>query len=253
MLSFLLSLAQRIPVRPRHKMWLSTGQFLDIFPRSDVKMLQDALMLYVGLKEGVEFKSQYMQDLIAFAYFKGMRDGFYVDIGAHDGVLGSNTFAFEQLGWQGFCVEPNPEIYALLRKNRACDAYEFAVTASSGDTVDFMRFKGTGIDSQLSVIVDPTARSQKRSGNKEIIKVKTTTFEELMAHYPGVTHIDVLSIDTEGDELSILKTIDFARYSFGLFIVEANSADIPVFLASKGYRLLAQLGGDGLFIRQTAH
>jgi len=250
MLDFLLSIAQRIPARPRHKMWLRTGQFLDIFPRADVQMLQQALMLYVGLKEGVEFKGQYCQDLVAYAYFKAKRDGFFVDIGAHDGVLGSNTLVFEKLGWKGFCVEPNPDVFALLRKNRTCDAYEFAVTASSGETVDFMRFKGTDINSQLSVIVDPALRSQKRAGDKEIIKVKTTTFSDLMAHYPNVTDIDFFSIDTEGCELSILKTIDFDRYRFGLLTVEANSPEIPSLLTSKGYRLLAQLGCDGLFVRQ---
>ena len=113
-----------------------------------------------------------------------------------------------------------------------------------------MRFKGTDINSQLSVLVDPSLRSQKRAGDKEIIKVKTTTFAELMAHYPEVTTIDFLSIDTEGCELSILKTIDFDRYPFGLLAVEANSPEIPSLLNSKGYRLLAQLGGDGLFVRQ---
>jgi FkbM family methyltransferase len=250
MFDFLMSLAQRIPARPRHKMWLRTGQFLDIFPRADMNMLQQALMLYVGLKEGVEFKSQYCQDLVAYAYFNGKRDGFFVDICAHDGVLGSNTFVFEKLGWKGFCVEPNPEIFVLLQKNRICDIYECAVTATAGETVDFMRFKGTDINSQLSVIVNPTLRSQTRAGDKEIIKVKTTTFSNLMDRYPEVTNIDFLSLDTEGCELAILKTIDFNRYQFGLLAVEANSPEIPALLASKGYRLLANLWGDGLFVRQ---
>ena len=250
MLDFLMSLAQKLPPRPRHKLWVRTSEFLGMFPRSDVGYLRDALMLYIGLKEGVEFTSQHMQDLIAYTYLKGKRDGFFVDIGAHDGVLGSNTLVFEKIGWKGFCVEPNPETSAVLRKNRTCDIYELAVTATPGEMVDFIRFKGTGIDSQMCVIVDPKLRSQGRIGNREIIKVKTTTFSELMGHYPEVTCIDFMSIDTEGYELAILKTIDFDRYHFQLLTVEINSHDTLDFMASKGYRPLIHLGGDALFVRQ---
>jgi len=250
MFDFLMSLARRLPKRLRHRLSFRTGQLLNRFPRTDVQMLQQTLMLYVGLKEGIEFKSQYCQDMLAYAYFKAKRDGFFVDIGAHDGVLGSNTFVFEKLGWKGFCVEPNPEIFKLLRKNRICDSYEFAVTESSGETVDFLRFKGVGTDSQHSAIVNPTLCNLKLMSATEIVKVKTITFSELMDRYPGVTNIDLLSLDTEGCELQILRTIDFNRYQFGLLAIEANSPEVPNFLASKGYRLLTQPWGDGLFVQQ---
>ena len=46
------------------------------------------------------------------------RNGFYVDIGAFDGIHFSNTYTFEQIGWRGICVEPNPEIFAICRANR---------------------------------------------------------------------------------------------------------------------------------------
>jgi len=209
-------------------------------------------MLYIGLQEGVEFKSQFCQDVVAYAFFKGKRDGFFVDIGAHDGITGSNTYAFEKLGWKGFCVEPNPDTFAVLRQNRTGDAYEFAVTATSGETVDFLCFNENEREgnSQFSVVVDPTLHNQTRGGNKKIVKVKTTTFTDLMTHYPGVIHIDFLSLDTEGYELPILQTIDFERYTFGLIAVEANSPGIPKFMDGKGYRLLTQLGSDGLFVRK---
>lgn len=71
--------------------------------------------------------SQLGADLVAYALHNGKKDGFYVDIGANDGVSISNTLLFENLGWQGFCVEASPKTYEALRKNRKCDCYNLAV------------------------------------------------------------------------------------------------------------------------------
>ena len=59
----------------------------------------------------------------------------------------------------------------------------------------------------------------------------------------GITHIDYLSIDTEGNELSILKTIDFEKFDIEIIDVENNynSPDIRNFLKSKGYQLKKKL------------
>ena len=52
-------------------------------------------------------------------YFNGKRCGFFVDVGAHDGVSISNTLFFErELGWKGICIEPIPDIFKSLSENR---------------------------------------------------------------------------------------------------------------------------------------
>lgn len=67
------------------------------------------------------YYSQYQQDRILNEFiFRNARAGAFLDIGAYDGVLFSNTCFFERdLGWRGICVEPTPHIFAQLRKNRA--------------------------------------------------------------------------------------------------------------------------------------
>ena len=52
-------------------------------------------------------------------YFLNKPEGFFLDIGAHDGVTGSNTFFFEKLGWDGICLEPIPSVFDKLKKNCA--------------------------------------------------------------------------------------------------------------------------------------
>jgi len=51
--------------------------------------------------------------------FVGQDSGFFVDIGANDGVTFSNTYALERKGWRGLCVEPHPDVFEQLRRNRS--------------------------------------------------------------------------------------------------------------------------------------
>lgn len=49
------------------------------------------------------------------------RQGFFVDIGAHDGISFSNTYFLESvMNWDGIAIEPIPEIFERLKKNRKC-------------------------------------------------------------------------------------------------------------------------------------
>ena len=65
--------------------------------------------------------SQLGQDKIVDEYFRGKRHGVFVDIGAYDGLTFSNTLMLErERDWTGICIEPLPDIFAELRKNRRC-------------------------------------------------------------------------------------------------------------------------------------
>jgi hypothetical protein len=61
------------------------------------------------------FYSQYGQDIFISGLFQGKKDGVFVDIGAYDGIIMSNTYYLErELGWTGVCVEADKEIYERL-------------------------------------------------------------------------------------------------------------------------------------------
>merc|ERR1711920_999766 len=77
--------------------------------------------------------------------------GYYLDIGAHDGVIISNTQALDERGWQGVCVEPLPTNF----KKRSCKVYRTVLTNRTGDYVTFKdcTIRGTdGGDGGLSGI-----------------------------------------------------------------------------------------------------
>ena len=66
----------------------------------------------------IKYYSQSGEDFIAWHYFDFKKNGFFVEIGAFDGIHLSNTYSFERAGWRGICVEPHPEYFPICKKNR---------------------------------------------------------------------------------------------------------------------------------------
>lgn len=167
--------------------------------------------------------------------------GYFVDIGAHDGVTGSATKYFEELGWEGVCVEPLPKVFEQLSQNRTCILKNVAISDKVG-TADFLEIEGySEMLSGLTDSYDPrhAARIQREleqfGGSQKLIQVKTCKFDDVVSQ----TRIDFMSIDTEGSEMQILKTIDFEKYDIRVVSVENNFMDpaFEVFFAQRGYRL----------------
>jgi FkbM family methyltransferase len=214
--------------------------------------------LHAEMFAGFSFPGQAGQDLLAYLYFQGKKNGFFLDIGAHDGRTYSNSFIFEQLGWRGVCVEPLPAVFERLRQNRRCDCYQAALADRSAPEAVFVHAEG--VDT-LSALESEMAGGHenwiiREGGRPERIKVRAMTFPELMAHYPLIRTVDFLSLDVEGAEMSILRTIDFEAYDFGLITVECigeksgEGEELRAFMASRGYGVLADLGLDLVFAPQ---
>jgi FkbM family methyltransferase len=200
-----------------------------------------------------KFHSQQAQDEFVFSvFFPKTRDGFFVDIGAHDGVSYSNSLFFErELGWRGVCVEPIPEVFEKLKNNRRCACVQACVDEKPG-RVRFTKITGYGeMLSGISEKYDPRHLErigqtvQREGGRIEEIEVESISPGVLLdAH--AIHRIDVLNIDTEGNEWTILKCWPFTRIKPRVILVENNYGDFRnrEFLASHGYRLVKTLGDD---------
>jgi len=80
--------------------------------------------------------SQFGQDKwIIERLFPSKRNGFFVDIGANDGITLSNTYFLEKKGWNGLAVEPIPPVYEKLVKNRQCIAVNGCIAPTSGKEI----------------------------------------------------------------------------------------------------------------------
>ena len=187
-------------------------------------------------------------------FFKNKQNGVFVDIGAHDGITLSNTYFFEKsMGWTGICVEPIPEVYNRLKKNRSCVCVQGCIF-DNRDSVPFLKISGWA--EMLSGIMenyDPQHLKRIQweidlnGGQSEIINVKCYDLTDLLIDH-HMHHIDYLSIDTEGGELGILQSIDFSRIDIDVIEVENNYHDpFQAFLEPLGYRKICELGPDDIY------
>lgn len=202
---------------------------------------------------GLVFRGYSCQDLIAYIYFNGKPQGFFVDIGAFDGVQISNTCVLEQVGWDGICIEPIPEVFEALQKNRACHLYNVAIAGQSRKDAKFYKVADqlglSGLEQQMPERIQKGLRKQGLA--IESLSVQTMTFDEVMKNHPAIGFIDFLSLDVEGGEMQVLETIDFERFRFGLITIENNpgTAVLRDYMAKRGYRILLDLGVDLMFVR----
>ena len=65
------------------------------------------------------------------------KNGFFIDIGAYDGVYIDNTYILEkEYNWNGICIEANPIIFSELQNNRSCTCVN-SILGNNEDTVYF--------------------------------------------------------------------------------------------------------------------
>jgi len=155
-----------------------------------------------------------------------------VEVGADDGIRFSNTLYFErELGWSGICVEPKPSVFDALRSNRKCVCVNGAIAKEPGK-VEFLEIEGYG--RQLSgIVANYDAKHKERIESetqnpatiaKRVISVDAFPLTQLIAQH-GFDRINLLSIDTEGSELTILSSIDFDQADIDVILIENNYRD----------------------------
>jgi FkbM family methyltransferase len=185
--------------------------------------------------------SQFGEDLYIAKYFDPGYKGICIDIGATDGVELSNTYYFEQRGWKAICIEANPAMIPSLKRTRA-NAVHCAVGQYNNREVDFniVTLAGGNQTAISGLELDQRLMQSHAflSPQVSIVKVQERTLDNIIADFDWVTHIDFISIDTEGTELDVLKGLDIHRWGVKIFCIENNYNDpeIEKYLALFGYR-----------------
>lgn len=124
--------------------------------------------------------------------------GYFVDVGAHDGIVHSNTYALEQRGWIGICIEPNLDAFVVLASCRRADCSPMVVTDHNG----IIEFDGVHVGSGF--------------------KTPCRSLTDILVECEAPPFIDYISIDVEGHELEVLAGMDFDRWTVRCLTVEHN-------------------------------
>jgi len=179
----------------------------------------------------VKFPSQIGQDRwVAESVFPGVRDGYFLDVGSADGFVNSNTWALEQRGWKGICVDPFPSNMT----GRTCQMFRDAVDALGGQKVQF------AVAGELGGITNHLDRWKDQTKGSQTVELTTVALRDILqkAHAPSYIHF--MSLDIEGAELEALKGFPFDAYKLGALAIEHNfeepkRSEIEQLLKSKGY------------------
>ena len=155
----------------------------------------------------IYYYSQSKEDIyLNTHYFKGKKNGTYVELGAVDGVLYSNTKFFQDtLNWKGILIEPLPSMFSLLKKNRPNDLVFNEIVSSYTSELEFKV-------SDEHPAVSTLAISQLKNwgfGSTKSIYIKPKTLTSIIKS-TDISYIDLLSLDVEGHEYEVLQSWDFS-------------------------------------------
>ncbi len=192
----------------------------------------------------------------------GNKPGFFVELGANDGISQSNTKHIEMFhDWRGVLIEPYPENYNKLAKTRsrstyfvnaACISFEFQ---KSEMKLAYSNLMTTPMEGSSDM---EDRKSHAQSGQKFLkggekvstFSAKARTLNSILDDAGAPSAIDLLSLDVEGGELEVLSGVDHSRYRFTWILVESrNKQTISDFLEKLGYEFHSQLTSHDFLFR----
>jgi FkbM family methyltransferase len=193
--------------------------------------------------------SQFGEDLFLRSHFGG-RQGLYIEVGGNHPFTLSNTYLLYRMGWKGLVVEPIHKLYAKHRRLRPRDIQiNAAVSDKTGDLTFYEMFP-----SAASTCDPDEVKKMLSSGSARLLhkySVPTTTIAELYRTHLAPRPVLLLSVDTEGHDMAVLRGVDWEEMHPEIVICEANDdgkrQEICQFLAGHKYKCLKVLGCNLIF------
>lgn len=238
-------------VETKFRKWFKTNNY-NILTKKLSKFnyfLQLFYLLFDNTKLNIDldykFYSQHGEDYLIWKFFDFKKNGFFIDIGAFDGIYLNNTYSFEKNGWDGICIEANPLVFNICKKKRDCKCLNYALQNK----------RNIG---NLPFYIDKTrlffSLKNEKMKNFKKINIKTTNLNYILEKYlPNKKEIDFISINVKSVELNVLKGFNFFKYRPRILIVKANNEDlrkkIKKYLKRFGYFDARKMDVNSFFVR----
>jgi FkbM family methyltransferase len=166
---------------------------------------------------GPETQSEHYEEWIVRDFFEDRRGGIFLDVGAFDYKLHSNTYHLEKtLGWSGLAVEPQPQFAEGWRRHRPRSVFvRYFASDRSGESVPLH------VSEEHPLVASIARAFTERWGQSKVLQVPTITLTELLDRH-HIARVDFVSIDVELAEPRVLAGFDVRRFRPGLVCIEAH-------------------------------
>jgi hypothetical protein len=212
-------------------------------------------------------KAQFGEDRVLWQIFRGRTTGYFIEVGAYDGVSLSNTFFLEQLGWCGLLVEPILPLCEKAARSRPRSRVIQAACGKRGSrgTARFTVAQNVPVLSFLRADQEHVDRCKREGAKLVEIEVPLLTLDDIVLNErktpgrfggPWVPNtgwrIDLVSIDTEGSELDVLDGFSLERFRPRILVIENDrpaGAAIEPYLGARGYRKFHRQEINDFYVR----
>ena len=213
------------------------------------------------------FKAQFGEDRVLWQVFRQRPTGYFIEVGAYDGVALSNTYFLEQMGWKGLLVEPIGALCQMAAARRRARVVNAACSRrGASGTATFTVAQNVPVLSFLVADEEHRQRCVREGATLIEIEVPVTTLDDVLmkerrnapeGESPWRANegwqIDLVSIDTEGCELDVLDGFSLGRFKPRILVMENDrpaGGAIEPYLAERGYRKFHRQTINDFYIRK---
>lgn len=200
-------------------------------------------------ENSTRYFSQNGEDIILLSLFK--RPGFYVDVGAHDPIIKSNTYMLHQKGWSGINIDPNGLTIDRFNTKRPSDQNVRALISNESNSFEYLHYNEPAVNCISSERRSKIDKKYKLLKTEKINSLKLSdVFNSAKIPESG---IDVLDVDCEGHDLSVLQSNDWGKYRPKVILAEENEENgtsILTYLENLHFSLILKLNNTLFFRRK---
>jgi len=184
--------------------------------------------------------------------------GVCIDVGAYHPKWRSNSYVFGLAGWAVFYLEPNPN--CAHHFSESDKLYQYAIGLENKDDVDYFIFSPSDEASWTGLYNYPVTLDTVVG----VTKAKQRTLDWFLTHVTDVPQVDYISIDVEGKEFDVLRSIDLDRWGVKVIVVEnfcsgnfyhfldgRKGDEVEKYLTGYGFELIKKIQINEIYQRVT--
>jgi len=186
------------------------------------------------------------QELIR-AFFGQKKNGFYVDVGANEPIIESQTYHLEQLGWSGLLIEPLPQYIDILKAQRSGTVVGYACSSpeNHGKVLDIIVAGGHSTLNDAPIAIN--------SNSNEVAQVSCRTLDSILEEHHVPVGFEFISIDIEGHEMEMFKGFSLDRWQPQLVLLEDHVINHEKHrkMTQFGYQVILRTGLNSWYVPKS--